>query len=89
MHRLSLAALIVATLALPGCIFAYGTDREDWDDGELARGDCCDDCEHMQHVEHRVAMMESHLKHECKESCPYCKAEASKGVAPASGSEAK
>jgi len=75
MHRLSIAALLVASLALPGCIFAYGTDREDWDDG-TSSADCCGDCAQMEHVEHRLALMETHLKHECKANCPYCKAEA-------------
>jgi len=75
MHRLSIAALLVATLALPGCIFAYGTDKDDWDHEDYS-GNCCEDCTQMQHVEHKVAMMENHLKHECKANCPYCKAEA-------------
>jgi hypothetical protein len=75
MHRLSIAALLVASLALPGCIFAYGTDRDDWDDDSSSTS-CCNDCAQMEHAEHRLAVIEAHLKHECKANCPYCKAEA-------------
>lgn len=72
MRKALFALVTLSTLALPGCIFAIGTDKHDWDDG-IVSSDCCDECQRMQHVEKRLAVIERHLKGECKPDCPLCK----------------
>jgi len=75
MRKALFAVLTLSTLALPGCIFAIGTDRGDWEDEDegIFSSDCCENCQQMNHVEHRVTVIERHLKGECKPDCPLCK----------------
>ena len=71
MHKSMIAAVALAALSLPGCVFAIGTD-DDWDDGEYS--DCCTDCSQMEHCQKRLNVIEHHLKGDCKTDCPFCKA---------------
>jgi len=95
MHKLSITALLFTSLALPGCIFAVGGTRHGWDgsrDDDACRMGCCDDCAQLEHVEHRLDLIEAHLQGQCKSGCPFCKPPAgtTPGSAPASGqAEAK
>ena len=73
MRKALFAVLTLSTLALPGCIFAYGTGRGDHDDEGIFSSDCCENCQRMQHVEKRLSVIERHLKGECKPDCPLCK----------------
>ena len=72
MRKALFAMAIVSTLALPGCIFAVGTGKDDWDD-DMVSSDCCNGCEQMEHVEKRLSLIEHHLKGDCKANCPFCK----------------
>ena len=98
MHRLSIAAILLSTLALPGCIFAIGADKHHWHDGMTTSEDCgsCDssdssgNCESMQHMQAQLNLIEQHLKGQCKPDCPYCKPGATKDEAkPESKAETK
>jgi len=83
MRKALFAMAIVSTLALPGCIFAVGTGKDDWDD-DMVSSDCCNGCEQMEHVEKRLSLIEHHLKGDCKANCPFCKP----GETPAPKTEA-
>ncbi|HVQ26138.1 MAG TPA: hypothetical protein VMV01_13215 [Planctomycetota bacterium] len=72
MRKAFFAVATLSTLALPGCIFAYGTDRDDWDDN-MSSSSCCSSCEQMEHAEKRLSLIEHHLKGDCKANCPFCK----------------
>ena len=71
MRKALIAVATLSTLALPGCIFAYGTDKDDWDG--MSSSSCCSNCEQMEHVEKRLSLIEHHLKGDCKANCPFCK----------------
>jgi hypothetical protein len=72
MRKALFAALTPSTRALPGCIFAIGSGKGDKDDG-IFSSECCDNCQQMLHVEHRLSVIEHHLKGDCKPDCPFCK----------------
>jgi hypothetical protein len=82
MRKALFALATLSTLALPGCIFAYGTDKGDWDD--MSSSSCCANCEQMEHAEKRLSLIEHHLKGDCKANCPFCKP----GETPAPKTEA-
>jgi hypothetical protein len=80
MHKVAFATILLASLALPGCIFAVGTDT--WDDGATAG--CCGDCPQMHHAEKRLSALEHHAKGDCKAGCVMCeKPEAKADAKPA------
>jgi hypothetical protein len=69
MHKFAFTTVMLASLALPGCIFAVGT--EGWDDGD--DDSCCGECAQMTHAEKRLSVLEHHAKGDCKAECPLCK----------------
>lgn len=85
MHRLSIAAVLISMLALPGCILAFGGGgggHNRWHDG-MMMDDECDDCDmgsscpQMAHMQAQIDAIERHLRGECKDDCPCCKSAAS------------
>ena len=67
-----LAGVVLATLALPGCVFAYEEETDTWHSRGLIGSDCCEDCTRMAVLEHQVHTMEHHLAGDCAADCPYC-----------------